>query len=64
MPIGSKSGWKDDEDGENARAQFKSWLRLNWDRHYFEWCEVRYGDDDREASVVDSQWAKGGDHGK
>ena len=52
-PDGSKEGWPRSDEGDRCRGEFKAWLR---DQPYLEWAEIAYGDDDRSAQVVDSQW--------
>lgn len=56
-PDGSKEGWSNSDDGDDRRSKIREWL-LGADsrKQYFEWCEVAYGSDDAEASVVESAW--------
>lgn len=57
-PDGSKEGWAESDLGDELRASFVSWLRrqtLSDGSSHLEWCEIRYGSDDRDASVVCSQ---------
>lgn len=55
-PDGSKEGWDASEEGNKQRRQIVEWLRTNADETYFEWCEVKYGDDDGRADVSDDAW--------
>lgn len=60
-PDGSKSGWSESEAGDLRRSQLIAWMRS---KSYvdgssaLEWCEVRYGSDDRTADVTQSQWSE------
>lgn len=59
-PDGSKEGWSDSEEGDNRRAQFRSWLRgtdSSDGGHYIEWVEVAYGNDDGRADIEHSAWS-------
>ena len=55
FPDGSKEGWDHSDAGDDARADFISWLN---DRRYedrgspFDWVEIQYGDDEGETVVV------------
>ena len=58
-PDGSKEGWADSDAGDDAREQFKTWLRTQ--RHsdgssWLEWAEIVYGSDDGKATVLDDAW--------
>jgi len=63
-PDGSKEDWVDSDEGDKRRDEFTTWLRtqiLCDGSSLFEWCEVRYGSDDRETKIVQHQWQKPGD---
>ena len=58
-PDGSKSGWENDELGDKQRAAIKAaivGMRNADGSSPFEWCEVGYGSDDRQAHVTDHEW--------
>jgi hypothetical protein len=58
-PDGSKSGWADSDKGDRIRAAIKREIAVfNYDdgSNPFEWVEVSYSSDDRNAMVTDSQW--------
>lgn len=54
-PDGSKEGWDESIGGDSKRALFISWL--NEQKHEdgsspFDWCEVQYGDDERDNRIL------------
>lgn len=60
-PDGSKEGWADSDDGNHRRRKMREWLRdhrLTDGSSLYEWCEVAYGSDDKDAKVIDSEWHK------
>lgn len=52
-PDGSKEGWKDSDEGDEARGRFIAWLR---EGRSFSWAEVVLGSDDGEALVERHAW--------
>lgn len=56
-PDGSKEGWEQSNDSDNARADFKNYLREQKANNGFEWflnwAEVQFGDDEYQTIVVD-----------
>lgn len=59
-PDGSYEGWKESDEGDDRREKFREWartLRYEDGSSPLEWCEIAYGNDDREATVCDSEWA-------
>lgn len=54
-PDGSKEGWQTSADGDEQRRQVIEWLRSH-DSLYFEWVEVRYGNDDGGATIERHDW--------
>ena len=58
-PDGSKEGWKESDEGDKNRADFRDWMRA---QRYedgssnLEWVEVAYGSDDRTAEVEATAW--------
>lgn len=65
VPDGSKTGWDEDERGDQGRARFKDWLREQRDADggsCFEWVEVSFGRDDAYGNddpptITDHEWA-------
>ena len=58
-PDGSKEGWWDSSEGDEKRAMFREWtetLRHEDGSSPLEWCEVAYGNDDRNATVCHGEW--------
>lgn len=55
-PDGSKEGWQTSEYGDKRRDAFVAWMKQQTD-HYFEWVEVRYGNDDETATLVRHEWS-------
>jgi len=56
-PDGSKEGWKESQEGDIHREQFKYWLKKqthNDGSSSLSWVEVQYGDDDNITKIVDS----------
>lgn len=51
-PDGSKEGWEASDNGDEARAAFKEWLR-NASGVWPTWCEVQYGDEEGDNRMVD-----------
>jgi len=61
-PDGSKSGWRDDENGDERREKFKAWMeemRNKDGSHPLSWVEVAYSSDDQRAEVVADVWEAG-----
>ena len=63
-PDGSKEDWEESAEGDERRAKIKAWIRAAASEpigkasgHYFEWCEIAYGDDDEGAAITDAPWA-------
>lgn len=51
FPDGSKEGWEDSNDGDDKRAEFKSWLS---DPNYrCDWAEVQYGDEGGDDRILE-----------
>ncbi len=62
-PDGSKSGWEDDQKGDQQRESIKKLLRAERDEdggNSYEWFECDYGMDDRRAAIIDSEWTEYG----
>lgn len=60
VPDGSKEGWDDSDIGDQLRAKFREWLRLQ--RHSdggssLEWVQIAYGSDDGKAVITDDEWS-------
>lgn len=55
-PDGSKEGWRESDEGDAARERFIVWLRDDEMHGYFNWTEVAFGPDDREAVVERNAW--------
>ena len=53
-PDGSKLGWARDKQGDESREGFIAWLKGHGDHNstWFDWVEIQYGDDEKEALVV------------
>ena len=62
-PDGSKEGWEDSDEHENAREAWKDWVdeessyqglpTYAWDTVMFiNWIHVRYGGDDEEMAFI------------
>lgn len=57
-PDGSKEGWKDSDDGDSQREQWKAWLRSQ-DDIWVDWAHVNFGgDDDQFSSLRDHSGAE------
>jgi hypothetical protein len=52
-PDGSKEGWRDSDQGDEARAKFIDWLH---GAQWFDWAEVAYSGDDHGAVVERHAW--------
>jgi hypothetical protein len=50
-PDGSKEGWATSQSGDDARQEFKDWLRVS--NLYLDWAEIVLGGDDGEYQVSD-----------
>lgn len=60
-PDGSKSGWRESDDGDSRRDLFVKYLRdmrYEDDSNTLEWVEVEYGSDDEAAKVTRHEWQK------
>ena len=63
-PDGSKEGWEESDKADTARASLISWLE---DQRYddgsspLDWVEVRFGGDDRGASIISHTDGHSGD---
>jgi hypothetical protein len=55
-PDGSKEGWANSDEGDNARSRFIDWLRKRGEGGYYAWAEVVLGEDDAEATVERHAW--------
>lgn len=58
-PDGSKTGWDEDEAGDERREKFEAWmegLRFDDGSHPLQWVEVAYSSDDQKAEVVADVW--------
>jgi hypothetical protein len=53
-PDGSKEGWSHSHDGDEARKEFKAYLKGVAGKDFVEWCEVLIGGDDGEYRVTAS----------
>lgn len=53
-PDGSKEGWEESERGTVAREQFKKAMKRQRYAGYIDWAEIQYGDDEREAKLIDA----------
>ena len=53
-PDGSKEGWSDSDAGDEARANFVSWIAARYETggFYADWAELQYGDDHGECKIV------------
>ena len=54
-PDGSKEGWEESNDGDDARDQFIEWLELQCyedGSSCYDWVEVQYGDANLETKVI------------
>lgn len=54
-PDGSKEGWNESDEGDDAREEFKTWLlskRYEDNSSPIDWAEVQYGDEDRVTKIV------------
>jgi hypothetical protein len=55
FPDGSKEGWLESDQGDQLREKFLAWLVKS--ELYVAWVEVQFGDNEREAKVVNaSDW--------
>jgi hypothetical protein len=45
-PDGSKTGWKEDLEGNQRRDAFVTYLRKTWGSQDVRWVEIQYGDED------------------
>ena len=57
-PDGSKEGWADSDYGNEARAEFITYLekfRYEDRSHPFDWVEIQYGDDDHETELTNGK---------
>jgi hypothetical protein len=52
LPDGSKEGWGDSDRADEARAEFKRWLRAG--TTYCDWAEVDFGGDDADVFRADT----------
>lgn len=50
-PDGSKEGWTESDEQDQARDRFVAWLREQDPEGYFDWVEVVLGSDDQEALI-------------
>lgn len=70
-PDGSKEGWAASDRGDEARAEFKKWLRAQryetedgtYEGSPYQWVEIVYGSDRRSmnmtgAEVTDHEWTE------
>lgn len=52
-PDGSKEGWGDSTNGDEARKEFQDWLLKN--ENFSDYIEVRFGGDDEYDTVIRSK---------
>ena len=52
-PDGSKEGWEDSNQCDNARKDFLDWLRES--DNYCDYVEIRFGGDDEHEDIVRSK---------
>jgi len=58
-PDGSKDGWKESDQGDKRRADFRDWMRAQQyedGSSNLELVEVAYGSDDRTAEIEATAW--------
>ena len=59
-PDGSKEGWEESDAGDRRRSELRDYFdtwKYEDGSSPLEWCEVRYGGDDKAAVVVEHAWA-------
>lgn len=65
-PDGSKEGWDHSDLGDEARAEFVTWLkaqRFSDGSSSLKWVEVQYGDDEWQTKIIHDSDEDLRDHG-